>query len=131
MGIRIIPSMDEQTAVRWVRRGAVWATLIGLLDLLIWFAIRENPSSPFAGTSWIDALIMFTLAAGMYMRYRVAAVLLVLYWVYAKIFQVMTVQRIGAVLGLLVFGWVFWQTARAVFYLHKVKSRDVPASAAV
>jgi hypothetical protein len=117
----LLPEMTPATAERWVRRGATWALLIGLLDLLIWAAVsRNDPESVFRGVQLIDALLTLLLAGGVWLRSRIAASGLLAYWVYSKVHQLATTGHVvSPVLGLLIFGWVFLNTLRAAIALHR------------
>jgi hypothetical protein len=130
----LLPTMTPDVALQWITRGAFWALLIGLLDLVIWGVQGTTaPGSPFRSVQLVDGLFTLGLGAGVLFRSRVAASVLLTYWVYAKLHQLaVTVHVIGPLVGLLLFGWVFLNTARAAIALHgraaPIASDDAPAT---
>ena len=133
MNAALLPVMTPSVASRWVIRGATWAFIIGLLDLLIWAAVsRNNPDSVFRGVQLGDAILTIVLAAGTWYRSRIAASALLGYWVYSKLHQLVTTGHVVAPLGgLLIFGWVFLNTLRAALSIHRARAlptaHDAPA----
>lgn len=99
---------------------------IGVVDVLV--LVLRDPSdqeSPFKSLSLLDAVLPFVLALGIYRRSRVAACLLLAYWVFSKLYQLATSGRIvGPLLGLLIVGWFLFNVARAVFALHRGSAAD-------
>src|SRR5690242_12855345 len=112
-------AMSRDEAQRWVRRAAVCATIIGVLDLLIWIVRDGSGDSPFRSLSLLDAVLTLALAAGLWRKSRIAACVLLLYWVYGKVHQLITTDFIAApVLGLVFLGLLFLFAARGTFVLH-------------
>ena len=112
-------AMTRDEAQSWVRRAAVCATVIGVLDLVIWMVRDHDGTSPFRSVGLLDAVLTLALAAGLWRKSRVAAGVLLVYWVYAKVHQLLTNDYIVApVLGLVFLGLLFFFAARGTFVLH-------------
>ena len=128
---RLLPAMTRESAATWVRRAILCASAIGCLDLVIWAARDWNDTtSPFRSVGLLDAAVPLVLAIGLWRRSRVAAGLLLAYWVYAKGHQLATTGYfVTPLIGLLVVGWVFLNAFRATRVLHQHSSSGIEPSA--
>jgi len=122
----LLPVMNQQSAAVWLRRGTILALAIGALDVFV-LVLRDtsDQESPFRSLSLLDAVLPFVLAFGVYRRSRVAACLLLAYWIFSKFHQLVTSGRIVTpLLGLLIVGWFFLNTVRAAFALHRTSAAE-------
>jgi hypothetical protein len=111
-------SLSGQQVDRYLSWSAGLAWLVAGVDLVAWLARVAGIDLPITWRTGVDALLFAVLAYGIGRRSRVAAVSLVLYWVVTKWALWLEYRRVGALIGLVVFGYVFVQGARAVFQAH-------------
>ena len=111
-------ALTGQQVDRYLLWSAGLAWLVAGVDLVAWLARVAGMDLPITWRTGLDALLFAVLAVGIGRRSRVAAVALVVYWVLTKWALWLHYQRVGALLGLVVFGFVFVQGARAVFQAH-------------
>lgn len=75
----------------------------------------------------LDVALIFGLAFGIYKKSRVCAVLMLVYYLASKIFEMVETEKATGLVVALFFSYFFWQGVRGTFAHHKLK----PALAAV
>jgi zinc protease len=111
------PDMTPDASLRWVRRGAFWSVATTGIALLVLLGRRDVAEQ--VGVGAIDIGVGLLLAFGIWRRSRVAAAGQCVYWAYSKISQASAgLGFVTPIAGLLLFGWVFLNAARAVFAIH-------------
>jgi hypothetical protein len=100
----------------------MWAFIAATLDVVFIFVRTSGSSDPrFSVVSWLDVVLTVALGVGVRFRSRISAGLLVLYWCYAKVFQISAGDLLAPLLGLLLLGWVFVQAFRATLRLSVLR----------
>lgn len=125
--------MNKEEALQATKTGAIAACISGTITLAVSvFAIWNNSSG--ALELWndpeifLDILLIFFLAYGIYKKSLTAAVVMFIYFIFAKIFIVIgTGQVQGIVLGL-VFLYFFGKAVQGAFVLQKIEKVENPDS---
>lgn len=75
--------------------------------------------------SFIDVVVVFALAYGIYRKSRICAVIIFIYWVVGKIGQSIAIEEAGPLVAGVFFGFYFFQGIRGTFAYHRlIKSVD-------
>ena len=117
--ITAVKTLSGTEIDRYLLWGAGLAYLVAALDFLLWLAHVAGAELPITWRTGLDAVIFAVLAVGIGRRSRVAAVILPAYWIATKWTLWMQFHRVGALIGLVVGGYVFAQSARAVFLARR------------
>lgn len=127
--------MNKEEALQATKTGAIVACISGTLTLAVsLFAIWNNSSGGLElwndPVIFLDILLIFFLAYGIYKKSLTAAVVMFIYFIFAKIFLVIETGRVtGIVLGL-VFLYFFGKAAQGAFVLQKIEKTENPDSKA-
>lgn len=123
--------MNKEEALQVTKRGAIVACILGVITLAVSiFAIWNDSSGRLETwndpTIFIDILIIFFLAYGIYKKSLTAAVVMFIYYLLARIFlSIETGQITGIVVGL-VFLYFFGKAAQGAFVLQKIEKAENP-----
>lgn len=123
--------MDKEEALRATKTGAIVACISAMFTLAVSvFAIWNNSSGRLElwndPVIFLDILLIFFLAYGIYKKSLTAAVVMFIYFIFARIYLVIeTGQVTGIVLGL-VFLYFFGKAAQGAFVLQKIKKLENP-----
>lgn len=123
--------MNKEEALQATKTGAIVACISGTLTLAVsLFAIWNNSSGRLElwndPVIFLDILLIFFLAYGIYKKSLTAAVVMFIYFIFARIFVVIeTGQVTGIVLGL-VFLYFFGKAAQGAFVLQKIGKAESP-----
>nr|MBI3611908.1 hypothetical protein [Nitrospirota bacterium] len=110
-----------ESVLRDIRNGWIAAVISGATTL-IFTAIAMSGTSVYSFTVWelIDVALVFGLAYGIYRQSRVCAILLLFYFVQAKIYLLMTGALASSTPIVLVFLYFFVRAALGTFRYHKI-----------
>jgi hypothetical protein len=123
--------MDRDKALRAINNGAIAACISGTLTLAIWLvAIFSNASGTIGlwndPSVFLDVLLIFSCAYGIYKKSRFAAVVLFCYFILAKIYiGIETGRTSGIVMGL-VFLYFYGKAVQGTFVFRKIEKAENP-----
>lgn len=123
--------MDKEKAIQATKTGAICACFSASMTLVIAiFAIRNNSSGTIGiwndPTVFLDVVVILILAYGMYRKSLTAAVVMFIYFLFAKIIMAMELGRpTGIVLGL-VFLYIFGKAIQGAYVLQKIEKAENP-----
>ncbi|VAV96830.1 hypothetical protein MNBD_ALPHA01-796 [hydrothermal vent metagenome] len=123
--------MNKQQAIDATKLGSIAAYVSGAMTLVITLIARiSDATGSFAlwNDPWIiiDVVIIFTCAYGMYKQSRSAALVMLIYFIFAKIFiTIETGNFSGLIVGLL-FSYFFARATYGAFIFHKIEKSDNP-----
>lgn len=123
--------MDRAGALKAIRKGAIAAIISGTVTLFVvgmaLFSDAEGNlafwNDPF---NLIDVLLIFFLAFGIYRKSRTAAVLLFIYFMFAKIFIALSVGRMQGLLVSLIFLYFYARAIQGTFVFHRLEKQENP-----
>lgn len=123
--------MNKKEALQATKTGAILACISGTLTLVVTlFAIWDNSSGALAlwndPAIFIDILLIFFLAYGIYKKSLTAAVVMFIYFIFARIYVgIETGSGSGILLGL-VFLYFFGKAVQGAFVLQKIEKAENP-----
>ena len=123
--------MDKEKALQATKTGAIAACASGVVTFAISvFAIWNNSSGRLElwndPAIFLDILLIFFLAYGIYKKSLTAAVVMFIYFIFSKIFIAIETGRVtGIVLGL-IFLYFFGKAAQGAFVLQKIEKLENP-----
>jgi serine/threonine-protein kinase len=114
-----------------LHNGWIAGAIVGGLSFLYacWIALTSDAQMGIKLAGFIDTLLVFALAFGIYRKSRVAAVLMLVWFVVGRIFQVYVSGQFGGVLLLVIFSLFFYQAAHASFAWHRLQKKAVATNA--
>ncbi|WP_369976363.1 hypothetical protein [Xanthomonas bundabergensis] len=115
--------------LRRIKVGWIVAALCAAINLLGGLVALKNGNTAVGVASVIEAMFIAALACGVQRKHRVAASVLLAYYVLARIAMLLTGHLSGAVLGVIVI-LVYLSAARATFEYHRwlQQERRFPSS---
>lgn len=114
--------MSPEDAARWVRRGTTWAMLVGCFGVIVWLGRKASGATAIGYWDLLELMLPIAFSIGISYKSRAAAVAMLLYWIVSKAGQMVDHPRILVpILGLLILGWVFLNTVRATYALHRIR----------
>lgn len=128
-----LDSFEADSALEKIRVGSNLAFFAAGLNFLVVtvFVFLVSDGGQFLGGidawSYIDAALVLICAIGLRKRSRAAGVVLLVYWIFAKIFLVIqTGKPAGIVLGV-IFTYYFARAAQATFIYRRLEREAAPA----
>ena len=125
--------MNREEAIKATKTGALVACFSGVLGIgLIFYAILSNASGHIGlwndPLAFLDIVLIFILAFGVYKKSRTAAVVMVLYFIFSKIYLIIAgVQLSGnTIVFSLVFLYFFVKSVQGAFVFHKIEKQENP-----
>ena len=110
---------------RDIRRAWIAALIsaTGTLAISLFVVLAHRTFYGVSAWTLFDAAFVYGLAIGVYRRSRIAIVLLICYWAGSKLHLYWVTGKIGALIGLAVFGYFFVAGALAIFEYHREKDQ--------
>lgn len=123
--------MDRETALKAIRQGAIAACVsAGLTIAFIGIAIVANADGELAlwndPFNLVDVVLILVLAFGIYKKSRVAAVLMLLYFLVAKIVIAIETQSYSGIVLALVFLYFYGRAVLGTFAYHRIEKAENP-----
>lgn len=123
--------MNKDDAIKATRNGAWAAVIVGLLTFLItatamYFDTQDKLAYFNDPSIFIDIILVFVLAYGMYKKSRAAALFMVIYYVIARIVVVIEMQNISGIGLSFVFLYFFVKAVQGAFVFHKIEKENNP-----
>jgi len=121
--------MDRDEAIKATKSGAIAACISGVLTLgIVLVAIFSNSNGAIAlwndPSNFFDIILIFGCAYGIYKKSRAAAVLLFVYFIFAKVMiGIETGNATGLGLGL-VFLYFYGKAIQGAFVFHKLEKAE-------
>ena len=103
----------------------------GMTFLLVLAAIFGKPILGITAWELIDVTLILGLAFGIYKKSRACAVIMLIYFIYAKIFLTISTGTMTGLPVALVFIYFYWQGVAGTFAYHKWKKEKSVAPASV
>jgi hypothetical protein len=113
--------MDIETAVKKCRNAGVAACVQGIISLaLVIYAINAGPGSDNPTIDYyndpylfVDIVIIFMLAAGLFLRSRTAAVMTLIYFILSKVMFIADTGKFSGIAISLIFIYLYYQGSLA------------------
>ena len=123
--------MNKEEALQATKTGAILACISGTLTLAVsLFAIWTNSSGRLELWNdpliFIDIFLIFFLAYGIYKKSLTAAVVMIIYFIYARIFVGIETGQVSGIVVALVFLYFFGKAAQGAFVLQKIEKAENP-----
>jgi serine/threonine-protein kinase len=103
----------------------------GITFLLVLAAIFGKPILGISAWELIDVALILGLAFGIYKKSRACAVIMLVYFIFAKIFLTVSTGTITGLPMALVFIYFYWQGVAGTFAYHKWKKENVVAPVSI
>ena len=124
-------------ALDHIKKGWVAGLISGGITLIIWsLAALGAPAlaNQFLDVSFVDVILIFGLAYGVYCKSRTCAVIILLQFFATAVYNykflaVDVVNFVGLSVGTLIFGYFFGQAVRGTFVYHSLVQRKSSAAA--
>ncbi|HAS55164.1 MAG TPA: hypothetical protein DCS42_14115 [Nitrospiraceae bacterium] len=123
--------MNRDEAIQATKNGAVAGCISGALTLAIfWIAIFTNASGAIG--LWndpsvaFDIVLIFACAYGIYIKSRFAAVLLFVYFIFAKIVIGIETGKVSGIGTAVVFLYFYGKAIQGAFVFHKIEKSENP-----
>jgi serine/threonine-protein kinase len=115
--------MDIEKAKKAIKIAWIAGIIVGVSTLV--FTIIAVAGSDVLGLgldewAFVDIFLIFGLTFGIYKKNRVAALIMLIYFVGSKIFVFIQSPAIGALPLALVLGYFFFQGVRGTFAYHRI-----------
>ncbi len=125
LGLETISSMHPYHIQRDIRRAWIAALIsaTGTLAISLFVVLAHRTFYGVSAWTLFDAAFVYGLAIGVYRRSRIAIVLLICYWAGSKLHLYWVTGKIGALIGLAIFGYFFVAGALAIFEYHREKDQ--------
>ncbi|GHG66494.1 hypothetical protein GCM10010919_14220 [Alishewanella longhuensis] len=123
--------MDKNEAIKATKNGAIAATISGVITLaVVSLALYSNAEGDLAfwndPLNFIDIALLFLCAFGLYRKSRTAAIVLLIYFIFAKIIIALSVGRMPGLIVSLVFLYYFAKAVQGTFVFHRLEKVENP-----
>ena len=125
--------MNREEAIKATKTGALIAVAAGILGLGLTFYALSSNASGFIGLwndplTFFDIILIFILAFGVYKKSRTAAVVLVFYHIFSRIyFMVEGMQLSGVtIIVSLIILYFYVKSVQGAFVFHKIEKQENP-----
>ena len=125
--------MNREEAIKATKTGALVACFSGVLGIgLIFYAILSNASGHIGlwndPLAFLDIVLIFILAFGVYKKSRTAAVVMVLYFIFSKIYLIIAGGQLSGntIVFSLVFLYFYVKSVQGAFVFHKIEKQENP-----
>lgn len=124
--------MDRTQALKAIKNGAIAATVSGVFTLgVVIFALSSSAQGDLATwndpANFIDVVLVFLCAFGIYRKSRTAAVVLLIYFIVSKIMIALSMGQVRGLLVSLIFLYFFARAVQGTFTFHKLERAENPA----
>ena len=125
--------MNRGEAIKATKTGALIAVATGILGLGLTFYALSSNASGFIGLwndplAFLDIVLIFILAFGVYKKSRTAAVVMVLYFIFSKIYLIIAGGQLSGntIVFSLVFLYFYVKSVQGAFVFHKIEKQENP-----
>ena len=121
VSIPVDKTVVPESVLRDIRNGWIAAVISGAITL-IFTAVAMSETAVYSFSAWelIDVALVFGLAYGIYRRSRVCAVLLLLYFVQAKVYLLVAGAPASSIPMALIFIYFFARAVLGTLRYHKI-----------
>lgn len=123
--------MDKNQAITATRNGAIAALVsAGLTAFIVTMAILSDAGGKLSvfndAVNYIDVALILLLSFGMYRKSRVASIVMVVYFVVAKIILATETGSYSGIVVSLIFIYFFARAVQGAFVYHKLEKAENP-----
>ncbi|CAM5195259.1 hypothetical protein [Alishewanella longhuensis] len=123
--------MDRAEALKATRNGAIAATISGIITLVVvLFALSSNANGDLGlwndPLNFFDIALVFLCAFGIYRKSRAAAIVLFLYFIFAKVIIGLSLGRVPGLLISLIFFYYFAKAIQGTVVFHRIEKKENP-----
>jgi len=124
--------MDKKQAMQATKTGAICACISAFLTFAVsFYAISNNSSDRMElwndPSVFLDVVLMFILAFGIYKKSLTAAMVMLIYFIFAKIIIAIETGRGTGILVGLVFLYFYGKAVQGAFVLQKIERAENPS----
>lgn len=128
--------MTLEQATKAIKHGVIAACFSGVVTIIVtWIAISLDLSGKGAyyNDPWllVDVILIFILAYGLYKRSRVAAVLMLVYFIAAKAVHAIDTGSVSGLIFAFIFVYLFARAVFGTFSYHRLQAEKDPEYRAV
>ncbi len=123
--------MDKEQAIKATKQGAIAAVVSGVLTLgVTLFAVMTDDQGDLEiwndPANFFDAVFVFVCAFFMYRKSRAASVIMLVYFVVAKIVIAISLERVPGIFLSVIFVYYFARATQGAFVFHRIEQEDNP-----
>ena len=124
--------MDKKQAMQATKTGAICACISAFLTFAVsFYAISNNSSDRMElwndPSVFFDVVLIFILAFGIYKKSLTAAIVMLVYFIFAKIMIAIETGRGTGILMALVFLYFYGKAVQGAFVLQKIEKAENPS----
>ncbi|WP_299022758.1 hypothetical protein [uncultured Photobacterium sp.] len=123
--------MNKVEAIKAAKNGSVAACISAIMTIIVVMAAINSDSNGKLAlwndpANFIDVVLILVCALGMYKKSRVAAIVIFVYFISAKIIIAIELQKITGLIMGLVFLYFYGKAIQGTFVYHKLEKKENP-----